>query len=243
MADHKAYSNEIPTFSGLPHERLEDYERDLTAYVLGTKEADRPLIGPRLLRRLGGLPGELCRRHLEAKDLAVAKGPELIIAFLKTHGYTEIRVDRKSAVQQTYDRVIRHPRESVQSYFTRENIAVCDLLKEKADISNDTRVHNMLGRSGLTDDRIALIYATCKREDDGSLLPQKLQDHVIKLFNKPWRHGDSSSSQGSQRSNFPVGIYTAATPDDEDEPWWARTGDPDPSHWWPSEWNAAEPPY
>ena len=52
MAHDAAGPGEIPTFSGLPHERLEDYERDLKAYVLGTRESDRTLIGPRLLRRL-----------------------------------------------------------------------------------------------------------------------------------------------------------------------------------------------
>ena len=65
MAQHSDGNlGEIPAFSGLPHERLEDYERDLEAYVLGTRESDRVLIAPRLLRRLGGLPGELVRRNI-----------------------------------------------------------------------------------------------------------------------------------------------------------------------------------
>ena len=71
---------DIPTFSGLPHERLEDYERDLKAYVLGTRDLDRPLIGPRLLRRLGGLPGELIRREVTPESVAKEDGFEVIIA-------------------------------------------------------------------------------------------------------------------------------------------------------------------
>ena len=228
-------AGEIPTFSGLPHERLEDYECDLKAYVLGTRETDRCLIGPRLLRRLGGLPGELVRRSLQPEDVASADGHLPILEFLRENGYQEIRVDRKSQVQAVYDRIVRHPRETVQAYFARENIAVADLLKERADVSADTRVHNMLGRSGLSDDRVALIYATCERNEAGELTPMKVQSHVIKLYNKPWRHG---SDQGS-RSNYPVGIYAAAVADDQDgdAPWWARGGD----EWPQTEWNSEEP--
>ena len=80
-------AGEIPTFSGLPHERLEDYERDLKAYVLGTREADRPLLGPRLLRKLGGLPGELVRRGVQPEAVAVAEGYPKILEYLRANGY------------------------------------------------------------------------------------------------------------------------------------------------------------
>ena len=217
MASADYGAGDIPQFSGLPHERLEDYERDLKAYVLGTRDTDRVLIGPRVLRRLGGLPGQLCRRSLDPSDLAVEDGYAKIIAYLRANGYAEIRIDRKTAVQQAYDAVFRSSRETIQSFFTRENIAVADLMREKADISQDTRTHNMLGRSGLTDDRIALIYATCGRTD-GAVVPSAVQELAIKLFNKPWRLGDIQGGQERSRSNYPVGVYTGF--DGGTAAWW-----------------------
>ena len=50
-----------PVFNGLPGESLEDYIFDVDSLVAGTKKEDKPLIGPRLLRRLGGIPGALAR--------------------------------------------------------------------------------------------------------------------------------------------------------------------------------------
>jgi len=70
--DHQDFL--IPHFNGLPTESLEEYKYDVESYVYGTKEDDRKVIGPRLLRCLGGVPGVLARRELKPVDLAKIDG-------------------------------------------------------------------------------------------------------------------------------------------------------------------------
>ena len=53
-----------PCFNGLPSESLDDYTFEVEALVAGSKDDEKKLIGPRLVRRLGGFlahwPGENC---------------------------------------------------------------------------------------------------------------------------------------------------------------------------------------
>ncbi len=53
----------------------------------GSRAEDKKLIGPRLLRRLGGIPGTLARRAFKPADLGKEDGNKLILAFLEKQGY------------------------------------------------------------------------------------------------------------------------------------------------------------
>ena len=48
-----------PCLNGLPSEKLDDCTFEVEALVAGTKDDEKKLIGPRLVRRLGGVPGAL----------------------------------------------------------------------------------------------------------------------------------------------------------------------------------------
>ena len=85
-----------PCFKGLPCESLEDYSFEVEALVAGSKDDKKKLIGPRLIRRLGGIPGALARRELHMPDLVKPEGYKLILVFLETKGY------KKRSGQTTY---------------------------------------------------------------------------------------------------------------------------------------------
>ena len=63
-----------PCFNRLPSESLEDYSFEVEALVAGSKDDEKKLIGPRLIRRLGGIPGALARRELHMPDVAKPDG-------------------------------------------------------------------------------------------------------------------------------------------------------------------------
>ena len=94
MADNHA-GPLVPSFSGLPSESLDEYEWEVKAYVAGTKPEDRPLLGPRLARRLGGIPGALARRTLDFATLSAPEGPARIVSFLRENGYTTDGLDKR----------------------------------------------------------------------------------------------------------------------------------------------------
>ena len=72
-----------PCFKGLPSESLIDYTFEVEASVAGSKDEKKKLLGPRLVRRLGGLPGALARRELHMLDLAKPEGFKLSLLFLE----------------------------------------------------------------------------------------------------------------------------------------------------------------
>ena len=72
-----------PCFNGLPSERMDDALFEVEALVAGTKDDEKKLIGSRLVRRLGGIPGALARRELHMPDLAKPEGYKLILVFRK----------------------------------------------------------------------------------------------------------------------------------------------------------------
>ena len=72
-----------PCFNGLPSESLDDYTFEVEALVAGSKDDEKKLIGSRLVRRLGGVPGALARRELHMPDLAKPEGYKLILLFLE----------------------------------------------------------------------------------------------------------------------------------------------------------------
>ena len=59
-----------PSFNRLPSEGLDDYTFEVEALVAESKDDEKKPIGPRLVRRLGGIPGALARRDLHMPDLA-----------------------------------------------------------------------------------------------------------------------------------------------------------------------------
>ena len=68
-----------PCFKGLPSESLDDYTFEVEALVARSKDHEKKLIGPRLARRLGGVPGALAKRELHMPDLAIPEGYKLIL--------------------------------------------------------------------------------------------------------------------------------------------------------------------
>ena len=56
---------------------------EVEALVAGSTDDEKKLIGPRLVRRLGGVPGALARRELHMPDLAKPPGYKLIRLFLE----------------------------------------------------------------------------------------------------------------------------------------------------------------
>ena len=114
----------IPHFNGLPQESLEEYRYDVETYIHGTKPEDRKVCGPRLLRRLGGIPGALARREIVPSDLTKDDGFKLIFAFLERHGYKKPSLDRKILAQKRYEAIQRRPHQSLLDYFAVEH-GVC----------------------------------------------------------------------------------------------------------------------
>ena len=71
-----------PCFRSLPSEGLDDYAFTVEALV-ASKDDEKKLIGPRLFRRLGGVPGALARRELHMPDLAKPEEFNQILTFLE----------------------------------------------------------------------------------------------------------------------------------------------------------------
>ena len=82
-----------PCFNGSPSESSEDYAFEVEALVAGSKDDEEKLIGPRLIRRLCGIPGALARRELHMPDLAEPDGYKLILVFLEKKGYKKDALD------------------------------------------------------------------------------------------------------------------------------------------------------
>ena len=163
----------VPFFNGLPQESLEEYRYDVEAYIHGTKTDDRKLCGPRLLRRLGGIPGALARRELKPAELAQEDGYKLILVFLEKSGYKKQSLDCKLLAQKRYEAVTRRPHQSLLDYFAVENMAYADSMKEGVTIDKDRRAYNMLLKSGLTQDQINHIYGYVHDSEDEDLDPKK----------------------------------------------------------------------
>ena len=111
----------VPHFNGLPHESLDEYMYDVQIYIHGTKADERTLCGPRLVRRLGGVPGALIRREIKPEDLAKDDGHKLIFAFLEKQGYKKPSLDTKILAQKRYETIQRRPHQSLLDYFAVEN--------------------------------------------------------------------------------------------------------------------------
>ena len=85
-----------PCFNGLVSENMDDYTFEVEALVAGSKDDEKTLIGPRLVRRLGEIPGALARRDLHMPDLAKPEGYKLVLVFLEKKGYKKDVLDKTS---------------------------------------------------------------------------------------------------------------------------------------------------
>ena len=68
---------------GLLSESVDDYTFEVEALLAGSKDDEKKLIRPRLVRRFGGVPVALARRELHKPDLAKHEGYKLILLFLE----------------------------------------------------------------------------------------------------------------------------------------------------------------
>ena len=97
-----------PFFNGLPSESLDDYTYEVEALVAGSKDDEKKLIGPRLVR-LGGVPGALTTRELHMPDLEKPEGYKLILVFPEKKGYTKDALNKRVLANRRYEAIARRP--------------------------------------------------------------------------------------------------------------------------------------
>ena len=183
--------NFVPTFSGLPSESLDEYIWDVETWVAGFKVDDRPLLGPRLARRIGGVPGALARRELNTVELSKPQGWKTVIDFLKKQRYGRETLDKSLLCLRRYEQLHRGRGETILDFFARENMLYADMTKAGVAPPAQQRAHNMLTRCGLSQDQINLVYSHTTRGEDGEdasakMDPIKVQEAVIRFHDKSW---------------------------------------------------------
>ena len=129
--------------------------------VAGSKDDEKKLIGPRLIRRLRGIPGALARRELHMPDLAKPDGYKLILVFLEKKGYKEDALDRRLIANRRYEAISRRPGQTLQDFFATENMAYADAVKASVGIDPHRRAYHMFIKSGLTVDRSITFTVSC----------------------------------------------------------------------------------
>ena len=187
----------------MPSESLDDYAFEVEALAAGSKDDEKKLIGPRLVRRLGEIPGALARRELHMPDLAKPDGYKLILLFLEKKGYKKDALDRRLLANRRYDAFARRPGQTLQDFFATENMAKADAVKAGVGTDPDRRAYHMFIKSGLTDDQInhiyGFVYESEAKGPGAALDPRKIQEAVLRFYDKPWdvdRHRDSRASMG-----------------------------------------------
>ena len=142
----------------MPSESLEDYSFEVEALVAGSKDDEEKLIGPRVIRWLGGIPGALAGRELHMPDLAKPDGYKQILVFLEKKGYKKDALDRRLIANRLYEAIARRPGQTLQDFFATENLAYADAVKLGVGFDPDRRAYHMFIKSGLTDDQINHMY-------------------------------------------------------------------------------------
>ena len=165
-----------------------------------TNTRSKKLLGPRLVRRLGGVPGA-SRRELHMPDLAKPDGYKLILVFLEKKGYKKETLDKRLLANRRYEAISRRPGQTLQGFFATENMAYDDVVKAGVGIDPDRRAYHMCTRSGLTHDQINHIYGFVYDPEavglGASLDPRQIQEATLRFYDKPWdadRHSDSRAS-------------------------------------------------
>ena len=128
----------VSTF--LPFENLEDYT---FLRLKPSKDDEKKLIGPRLVRRLGGIPGALARRGLYMPDLAKPDRYKLILVFLEKKGYKKDALERRLLANRRYEAIARRPGQTLQDFFAIENMAYADAVKAGVGVDPDRRAYHM----------------------------------------------------------------------------------------------------
>ena len=149
-------------------------------------------------------------------DLAKPDGYKLILVFLEKKGYKKDALDRRLLANRRYEAIARRPGQTLQDFFATENMAYADAVKAGVGIDPDRRAYHMFIKSGLTDDQINHIYGfvyESEAEGPGAALdPRKIQEAVLRFYDKPWdvdRHRDSRASMG--RYSRPLMGHAATT--------------------------------
>ena len=167
-----------PCFNGLPSERLDDCTFEVEASVAGSKDDEKKLIGPRLVRRWS--PGALAWGELHMPDLAKPEGYKLILVFLEKKGYKKDALDKRLFANRRYEAIARRPGQTLQDFFATENMAYADAVEAGVGIDPDRRAYHMFIKSGLTDDQINHIHGFVYDPDavgpSASLDPRKIQE-------------------------------------------------------------------
>ena len=128
-----------PCFNGLPSENLEDYTFEVEALAAGSKDDEKKLIGPRLVRRLGGVPGAFARRELHMPDLAKPDGYKTNFVVPREKENKKDALDRRLPANRRYEAVARCPGQTLQDFFATDNMANADAVKAGVGIDPDRR--------------------------------------------------------------------------------------------------------
>ena len=99
---------------GLPSEILDDCTFAVEALAAGSKDDEKKLIGPRLLRRLGGVPSASATQELHVQDLAKPEGYKLILVFLEKKGHKKDALDKRLLANRPYEAISRGPGQTAQ---------------------------------------------------------------------------------------------------------------------------------
>ena len=123
--------------------------------------------------------------------------------FLEKKGHKKDALDRRLLANRRYEAIARRPGQTFQDFFATENMAYADAVNAGVRIDPDRRAYHMFIKSGLTDDQINHIYGfvyDSEAERPGAALdPRKIQEAVLRFYDKPWnvdRHRDSRASMG-----------------------------------------------
>ena len=181
----------------------DDFIFEVEALVAGSKDDEKKLIGPCLVRRLRGVPGALAWRELHMPDLAKPGRYKLILLFLEKKGYKKDVLDERLLANRRYEAISRRPGQTWQDLFATENMAYADAVKAGVGIDPDRRAYHTFISSGLTDDQVNHIYGFVNDPEavgpKASLDPRKIQEAALRFYDKPWavdRHSDSRASLG-----------------------------------------------
>ena len=136
-------------------------------------------------------------------DLAKPDGYKLILVFLQKKGCKKDALDRRLLANRQYEAIARSPGQTLQDFFATENMACTDAVKAGVGIDPDRRAYDVFIKTGLTDDQINHIYGfvyDSEAQGPGAALgPRKIQEAVLRFYDKPWdgdRHRDSRASMG-----------------------------------------------
>ena len=140
----------------LPSKSLNDNTFEVEAMVAGSKDDEKKLIGPRLVRRLGGIPGALARRELHMPELAKPEGYKLILIFLEKKGYKKDALDRRLVANRRFEAISRRPGQTRCSISLRQKTWPMQMQRKQRQAC----IAHVI-KSGLTDDQINHSTVSC----------------------------------------------------------------------------------